>query len=192
MPTGRASALTGGSIVYLRLIFASLWPTAFALAFHQDRFLLFDSRLVFTPFGTTRLLFWLLFRSRNKLQHLQDLLMGWIQSDQLPGLPVGADLLGTGQDRHDLFIGPLFQQLSLVKGFNQAEGQERGQEVAELASYNGVVILHPGLIELAGGFIEPHHDLDLPALFVGFISGLSGKVQVALQNDRRCTFPSGR
>ncbi len=110
--------------------------------------------------------------------------MGWIQSDQLPGLPVGADLLGTGQDRYDLFIGPLLQQLSLVKGFDQTEGQERGQEVAELASYNGVVILHPGLIEFTGGFIEPHDDLDLPALFVGFISSLSGKVQVAFQNDR--------
>ena len=50
--------------------------------------------------------------------------MGWIQSDQLPGLPVGADLLGAGQDGHDLFIGPLLQQLSLVKSFDQAEGQE--------------------------------------------------------------------
>ena len=55
--------------------------------------------------------------------------MGWIQPDQLPGLPVGADLLGTGKDGHDLFIGPLLQQLSLVKGFDQAEGQKCGQEI---------------------------------------------------------------
>ena len=110
--------------------------------------------------------------------------MRWVQPDQLPGLPIGVDFLSTCQDGHNLFISSLLQQLSLIKGFDQAEGQKRGKKVAELTSYNGVVILHARLIEFARGFIEPHDDFDLPALFVSFISGLSGKIQVALKNDR--------
>ena len=152
MPARRALALTGGSIGWFWFVLASLRSAAFPFVFYRDCFLLLGDRLVFTSFGTARFLLRRFLRFWDQSELLEDFLMGRIQTDQLPCFSVCTDFLGTIQNGHDLLIGLLFQQLCLVKCLDQPESQKCGQEVAEFAPYNRVIILYAGLIEFTGRF----------------------------------------
>ena len=164
-------------------VFASLWSPALALALIRKRCLFHRSCFIFTSlrppwFSLRRLLgLW------DQLQFLKDLPVGRIHPDQLPVAAVCTCLLGPSEHRHDLFIGVVFQQIRLVKGLYEPEGKYCGKKITELTSYNRIVILHPGLVELACGFVKPHYDLDLPALFISLISCFRRQIEVTLKDD---------
>lgn len=109
--------------------------------------------------------------------------MGRVDPDQLPVPLIQADFFGPDQDRKQFLISVAFQQSRLAEGIQQAEGQDGSKEIAELAANDGVVIMDPSLIEIAGGFIEPHDDLDIPPLAVSLISDFRRDIQITLQHD---------
>ena len=61
--------------------------------------------------------------------------MGRIDADELPAGSVEPDFLRPVQDGHRLAVGHPFQHLCLVERLVEPEGQQRGQEVAELALF---------------------------------------------------------
>lgn len=76
------------------------------------------------------------------------------------------------------------QQARPVEPLDETEGEQRREEVAELAADHGVVVLYARLVELAGRLVVAHHDLDLPAFLVHPVDGFGREVEVALENDR--------
>ena len=85
--------------------------------------------------------------------NLRNLLYVIVDPDQLPVPLIQADFFGPDQDRKQFLISVAFQQSRLAEGIQQAEGQDGSKEIAELAANDGVVIMDPSLIEIAGGFI---------------------------------------
>ena len=68
--------------------------------------------------------------------------MRCVQSDKLPVFAGRPRLLSSGEDRHKLFVRTIFEQPFLIKCPDEAESQNRGQEVAEFTADNRIIILH--------------------------------------------------
>ena len=122
-------------------------------------------------------------RLRQQADVLQELLVGGIDSEEPPAGVIVPDLLCPVKDGHRLAIGHALQHTCLVEGLDEPEGQQGGQEVAELAPDDGVVIVGSGLVKAAGRLVITHDDLDFPALRIGLVDNLRGKAQVALKDD---------
>ena len=75
--------------------------------------------------------------------------MGRIDADKLPAGSVESDFLRPVQAGHRLAGGHPFQYLCLVERLDEPEGQQRGQEVAELAPDDGVVVVDAGHVKAA-------------------------------------------
>ena len=186
MPTGLAdvsSAIARRICSLFWFVFASFGASTLALALFRKRCLFHRSYFIFASLGPPRFSLRRLLGLWNQLQFLKDLAVGWIHPDQLPVAAVCTRLLGPSEHRHDLFIGAVFQQICPVKGLNKPESKYCGKKITELTSYNRIIILHTGFIELACRFVEPHYDLDLPTLFISLISCFRRQVEVTLKDN---------